>query len=203
MAIDPTKLDVTGPDYMSGCDIQIELAKEARMFNRVIAFLCLTLSVHIMALASELSTSGQTDRQKPKGSEQQQAEKLLTEAGLGHLTDGDKDKVTKLLTNAVAKISSTNKRVSDIAKRAERYFEIEGYKPFYLKVVSVRGDNWLIANTGLTTSATKDLPMMFPTLLFMEGFYFCKPALMGGITEMIDDSGRKQPFMFADWKDMH
>ncbi len=173
------------------------------MFNRVIVFLCLTLFAQNIVHAGGLSRSGQSDSQMPKQSEQQLAEKLLSEAGLGHLANEDKNKVIKLLTNAIAKNRSSYKRVSDIAEMAERYFEREGYKLFYLKVISVRGDYWLVVSTGLTTSATKDLPIMFPTLLFKEGFYFCKPALTGGITEMIDDSGGKQSFKFADWKDMH
>ena len=127
---------------------------------------------------------------------------MLKKAGLEHLSKEDQERVIELLSDAAASGSRTDKRTSEIADRAEKYFEAEGYKVFYLKFVTVDGEDWLIVSTGLTTSATKDLPLMFPSLLFKEGYYFCKPSMMGGITEMIDDSGRKQSFFMAGWKDL-
>lgn len=127
---------------------------------------------------------------------------LLTKAGLDHLSKEDQEKVIGLVADAVALISKTNKKTIDIADRAVKYFEAEGFRVLYLKIVSVKGEDWLVVNSSLITSATKDLPLMFPTLMFKEGYYFCKPAIMGGITEMIDDSGRKQSFFMAEWKDL-
>jgi hypothetical protein len=179
------------------------------MLIRSLIVLYLALAIPITTLGSETQSNKQSDGQNKQSNgqytkppEQQLIEKLLVEAGLDHLAGEDKDKVEKLLTGALAIGRSKDKRIVDIAERAERYFESEGYKPYYLKVVSVRGEGWLVVSTGLVTSATKDLPMMFPTFLFKEGYYFCKPALMGGITEMIDDSGNKQTFMLAEWKEV-
>jgi len=128
--------------------------------------------------------------------------KLLNSVGLDHLSKEDQQRVIDLVATAIESSRKKNKRIADIADRAEKYFEAEGFKALYLKIVSVKGEDWLVVSNGLTTSATKDLPLMFPTLLFKEGYYFCKPAIMGGISEMIDDSGTKQSFPFADWKDL-
>jgi hypothetical protein len=172
------------------------------MVRSFIALLCLTLMIGITAFAGEKSTRGKPENAAQNQPDLVNARKLLAEAGLGHLPEEDQGKVVRLLTNTVATIRTIDKKTADIADRAQRYFEAEGFKALYLKVVSVRGEEWLVVSTGLTTSATKDLPLMFSTLMFKEGYYFCKPALMGGITEMIDDSGRKQSFLFATWKDL-
>lgn len=173
------------------------------MVSRSIHIISLVLLICITALSDEPSTTGKPDNSSPKRPDQLDSGRLLSEAGLGHLSEEDQDKARKMLANVVATIRTTDRRTADIASRAERYFEAEGFIVLYLKVISVRGEDWLVVSTGLTTSATKDLPLMFPALLFKEGHYFCKPAFMGGINEMIDDSGRTQSFMFAEWKDLH
>jgi len=83
-----------------------------------------------------------------------------------------------------------------------KYLEKEGYERLYLRLIRVRGEDWLVVTDSIQTSATKDLPLLFPTLTFTDGFYFCKKALMGGIIEMIDASGSKQSFLFAEWKNL-
>ena len=83
-----------------------------------------------------------------------------------------------------------------------KYLEKEGYELLYLRLIRVRREDWLVVADSIQTSATKDLPLLFSTLTFTDGFYFCKKALMGGITEMIDASGNKQSFLFAEWKDL-
>jgi len=161
------------------------------------------LITSITVFTSEPPTKRKPDRPAQESAEQKLATgKRLAEAGLGHLSEEDQGRVAKLLANTVTTIRMTDKRTADIANRAERYFEAEGFKVLYLKVISVRDEDWLVVIADLTTSATKDLPIMFPRLMFKEGYYFCKPALRGGITEMIDDSGRRQSFLIAEWKDL-
>lgn len=164
------------------------------MVGRVnILFALLMLFANISLSAAE----------SPKGDKQDgTVGALLMKAGLDHLSKEDQQKVIGLVSDAIASTRRTDKRITDIADRAMKYFDAEGFKVFYLKIVSVKGEYWLVVSTGFTTSATKDLPLMFSTLLFKEGYYFCKPTMMGGIMEMIDDSGRKQSFFLADWKDL-
>jgi len=171
------------------------LAKEDYMRGRVCTLVVLLLFSSVILSAAE----------SPKGEKPDSNTSItlmLKKAGLENLSKEDQERVIGLLSDAVASIRRTDKRTTDIADRAEKYFEAEGYKVLYLKVVTVHGENWLVVSTGLTTSATKDLPLLFPSLLFKEGYYFCKTAIMGGITEMIDDSGRKQSFFMAEWKDL-
>ncbi|HEY0311791.1 MAG TPA: hypothetical protein VGC56_04785 [Allosphingosinicella sp.] len=72
-----------------------------------------------------------------------------------------------------------------------------------MSVVTANGERWLVAKTGFRTRATKDLPLQIGSFGFRNGAYFCKPAILGGVREFIDDQGEVQTFLFANWIELH
>jgi hypothetical protein len=143
-----------------------------------------------------------TQSAAPGASVSTEIRKLIDAAGLDHLSPEDNAKVAKLLNQVIRSRAASDRSATTIADMARAYFEARGYTLVHLSLVRVKSEDWLVVTDGLTRSATKDLPLMFPTLMFRDGYYFCKKGIMGGITEMIDASGREQTILFADWKDL-
>ena len=123
---------------------------------------------------------------------------LITQADLGNLGEADLAKLHSLIS-ILLQGSAQSART---ARLAENYFAAKGYKLLQIQLVSVEGTNWLVVAAPFWTSATSDLPLMFPSLTFQNGYYFCKTGIVGGITELIDMDGKSHNFIFASWKDL-
>jgi len=123
---------------------------------------------------------------------------LIDRYGLGHLSEADREKLRVL----IAAVVSADQKQARLAELATKYFTAQGYKLIYLQLAEVDGIYWLVVHDTFRKSATSDLPLMFPRTSFKDGYYFCKTGIVGGITEMLDENGTEQRFLFANWKDL-
>lgn len=101
--------------------------------------------------------------------------------------------------NLVRRMIAVNPASSTLRRSADSHFRSKGYEPVHLKTVAVQGRYFLIADTGILTYATSDLPSLFSPSLFSEGEYYSKARIGGGVSEFIDERGDEQSLLFAKW----
>jgi len=110
----------------------------------------------------------------------------------------------KVIFAAILALLLSTSVSAQVRTGVERYFKKAGYSLFYVQIVSSQGKDYLVvidSDSALRQKYfTSDIPLMFDRLLFQSGFYFCKGAYLGGITELIDQDGEVQEFTFAHWQ---
>lgn len=123
-------------------------------------------------------------------------DRLIDSAGLESLQGQERDAARALVRRLLANRSSSD----TLTNSAKEYMESEGYEPIYLSTASVRGEDYLLARSSFATYATKDIPFGISPMLFRSGEYFAKTnPISGGVSEFIDQNGRVQRLMFAEW----
>jgi hypothetical protein len=123
-------------------------------------------------------------------------DQLLRSYGLETLDPAERTSVTKLI---LALINSKSASDATLAISSKSYLSRQGYETCDMRVANVDGSQWLVVQAGLSPHATKDLPILFNAITFEKGKYFCKKALMGGVSQFIDAEGEVQSLLFAKW----
>ena len=128
-------------------------------------------------------------------------EKMFQASGLVNLSQDDKLKVIKLLETTIKAFNNANRRETDLSKSVSLYFSMKGYKPYHVIMHRTIEKDWIIADDGILTYATSDLPISFPSLLFVDGYYYCKPNPFGGFSSIISN-GDEYEFYLSNWKNL-
>ena len=121
---------------------------------------------------------------------------LIREHGLEDLTDAQMANVRALLLSALRAAPDDSLTAS-----ADAYFRREGFEKCQVTMVDVNGSRWIVVDSGSGPYATSNIPILLDSLNVPSGIYYCKPNLIGGgATEIIDNSGEVQSFLFVTWK---
>lgn len=123
---------------------------------------------------------------------------ILRARGIDNLTPDQQVRIRGLVLDLVRQGAAS----SDASRSAERYLEREGYRKCELSIVRVDGTDWMVHSSAYGRRATKDLPILLNTLSFRNGTYFCKTAIVGGVSEFIDDRGEERSLLFSRWIDL-
>lgn len=81
----------------------------------------------------------------------------------------------------------------------EEWLRDSGWKRLEVAIIQSGLTDYLVVRTQLGTYATEDIPVLFPTLLFRDGYYWCRKGILEGIQSIIV-RGRQYQFLVATWK---
>jgi hypothetical protein len=123
---------------------------------------------------------------------------LIRSYGLDNLNDEQMAAARRLVAAAIG----VRRNGSELGTSAQAYVKRQGFEICEVSLVSLQAQRWLVVKSGFQTKATKDIPFLFSTIGFRDGSYFCKPGILGGLRELLDDRGEVQTFLFANWIDL-
>ncbi len=152
------------------------------------------LVIILLAIFTQISASCATEDANSS------VDTLIEQSGLAHLPESDRKKLSDLIVAVIDAGTAESAKQAHLAALASNYFSAQGYKLLFLQLAQVDGKAWLVVNDTFQRYTTYDLPVMFPKTTFRDGYYFCKPEIIIGISKMIDETGKEQSFSFAKWK---
>jgi hypothetical protein len=82
---------------------------------------------------------------------------------------------------------------------AEEHLRFHGWRRQACATVRADGRTYFVTESLMGTFATDDLPVLLPTYLNLDGFFWCRPGVIEGIQAVIVD-GQEHQFLLATWK---
>jgi hypothetical protein len=120
------------------------------------------------------------------------------ECGLSELTD---DQLTSL-DSEVTRLVKRKTPPANLWLSARSKLRSLGYEEVTITWVKVNGKQGIKVDGMFSDHVTTDVPFMLSKFSTPSGTYWGRPAIFGGLDDLLDSSGNEHSFLFANWEDL-